>query len=222
MTGYYRYIMIFIFIVTACFFTAQGGTLYSSNTSVGKNPAIQPDSIIGNLSVAAGIPDHGIVKESKESTFEFPFTVTNGGRMSLVSGHSIVLKPGTRVVAGGYLRAAIVPDSRESKPGIHKSRNHQKTADAETDIPVVIAETHDAISPFAKKSGRGINESDNKEESLVAQVSEVSGISPGQQFKHALHSTTRKNSTTHRFLNSCSYHFIPLSETPETIAVLRL
>ena len=155
---------------------------------------------------------------------EVQLTVSDGGRMNLVSGSSIILKPGVRVVAGGYLRAAIIPGPVEQKTAIHKSRNHQKTADAETAItPIVIAETHDAISPFAKRSVRGISENDNKEESLVAQISEVSGISPGQNHKLAAYSSaTRMNLTWNRITESSHYRFIPLSENHETIAVLRL
>jgi hypothetical protein len=187
-----RHIIIVITGIFACSLTTQAGSSSSVNSSDDKN--LTP-----------------------------PVTVDKGGRMNLFSGHSITLKPGTRVIAGGYLHAAIVSDTKEQRPGTHKTRISGKTPDAEPVVaPVVIAETIDAISPFVKSSGRGISESDKKEESIVAQVSEVTGISPAPQFKHALHSTIRKNSTTHRMLLSCSSHFIPLSKTPETIAVLRL
>jgi hypothetical protein len=214
-----------IVIITAftCSYTVLGSALISSNACPDKNQAGQPEAIVTDIPASSGVTESGITNDSKEPIITNPYTVGDGGRMTIISGNSIVFKPGTRVISGGYLHASIISDGKEQKPGLHKPRKPGKMADVETAIaPVVIAETHDAISPFAKKSGRGVSESDKKDESLAAQVSEVSGISPAQQYKLALHSITRKNLTLHRILTSCPNHFIPLSENHETIAVLRL
>jgi hypothetical protein len=223
MNTWLRYKAVFIIFIFTCSLTAKAVVLYSAGDCPDNNLANPPDTSIRDLASTTGTGDRTIVNESKASALIAPVTIDKGGRMNLVSGHSITLKPGMRVIAGGYLHAAIVSDTKEQRPGTHKTRISGKTPDAEPVVaPVVIAETIDAISPFVKTSNRGISESDKKEESLAAQVSEVTGISPGQQLKLALHSTTRKNPTTHRFFNSCPSHFIPLPETHETVAVLRL
>lgn len=53
-----------------------------------------------------------------------PVTITEGGAMTLVSGKSVILKPGTRVEAGGRLVVKVTPAN-------HPKRHRKKVAASE-------------------------------------------------------------------------------------------
>jgi hypothetical protein len=184
----------------------------------------QVETVAVQGSAVDGLPDQTVAPGlSLDNGFQNPITVTDGGRMNLTSGESIVLKPGTRVIAGGYLRANILSDTRAQKSSIHQYRKAKKTVGSENTVePVIIAETQNTISPFARNSARAIRESSNNEESLNAIISDVSGISPEQNRKTLGYSTTRINFTYNNITNLPKYSLLSLSENRETTAVLRL
>jgi hypothetical protein len=159
---------------------------------------------------------------SSAGASEVPLTVSDGGRINMVSGSSIILKPGVRVVAGGYLHAAIVSEPVEQKAGLRKTRKTKNTAEAEAASLPVIMEAQTGISPFPGKSGKSINETDSKGENLAAQITEGSGISPQQERKVTGYTVIKTNIPSGRITKTALYQLIPLSQTPQTISVLRL
>jgi len=161
--------------------------------------------------------------ESGDAGLLTPVTINNGGRMNLTSGQPIFLKPGTKVLAGGYLRAAVLTDAGERKSVEPRYKKSKKPTRIEKIAePLIIAETLDAISPFAKRSGRSVGEGNNNEERLNALISEVAGISPEQNRKQAVTSFAKMNFRLSRIANVCAPHLVALSDKRETITVLRL
>jgi hypothetical protein len=160
---------------------------------------------------------------SLDTEFQNPITVTSGGRMNLTSSESIVLKPGTRVVAGGYLRANILSETRAQRSTIHQYRKTKKTLGSENTVEtVIIAETQNTISPFARNSARAIRESNDNEERFNAMISEASGISTEQNRKTSGYSTVQISFTHNSITNLPKYCLLSLSENRETTSVLRL
>jgi len=161
------------------------------------------------------------IKQSKAT--ENLFTVTSGSRLNLVSGKSIVFKPGTRVFSGGYLRASIVSSAKGQKSATQRYRKSKTAAAAEKTVePAVIAETHNSISPFAARTGRALSESDDNDERLSAVMSDITGISYEQNRKLSGYFTLQKYFNPGRTLNFIHFQCIPLLEKREAIAVMRV
>lgn len=173
----------------------------------------------------SGLPDPTVItRRSKERSFHYTGKVTSGSRMNLESGQSIVLKPGTMVFAGGYLRATILPESSAQQPGIRHKIKSKKPVVAEQPVqPIIVAETRDANGPFMKNSrGRAIGESNNNSEWMSALAGDASGVSFEQNRKPIGFSATRMNFSLDRIAKFCSAKYIVFSEKPETSSVLRL
>lgn len=216
-----RFLSICVYLVITAVIPGVASVSTASDTLSIASSCV-PDSEIGkelSRSLEQGIP----IIESEARTIQPPLTISDGGRMNLIAGHSIVLKPGTRVLAGGYFRATI-SELKGHKPGIHNYLKSKKQKSLEKTIePVLLVKTQNNISPFAKKSkGRSIGTGGNNEECLNALVTDVSGISPEQNRKPIGYATTRLTFNSARIVKSGQYPFIASSEKRETTAVLRL
>lgn len=195
--------------------------------------SLAPDSLsIVNPSIQTAEPGTGLsstfeqdlpVIEPEALNTQPPLTISDGGRMNLVSGQTIVLRPGTRVLAGGYLRAAINSGSADQQAVKH-SRKSKKHSKEETSVePVILAASPAGISPFAKKTARTISGSNRDEEGFDALITDASGISQVQNNRKSYgYSIYTVNFIRYKIGNLRQNRFIANSERCETTSVLRL
>lgn len=125
----------FFFILTGIFLAlAVSSTAFAGDEeridlnqqpSQNTESAINSEETVTDLSVA--LNDNPGVKVGSS----MPLTVSAGGRMTLVSGQSIILKPGTRVEAGGNLLVKVT-----AKQGLKRNKKKIVQEKVETVVPL--------------------------------------------------------------------------------------
>ncbi len=143
--------------------------------------------------------------------------------MTLISGQSIILKPGTRIDAGGYLKASVSSYSPNNSNAQNAALKGKKRISATiVEKPQLIVQAETTISPFSRKSGRSIHENRNDNENLIAQVTQIAGISSEPSRKISAITSQLSGTKAERITRKFSNYLIPNSQKSETIQVLRL
>lgn len=216
-----RFLTIFFFLVFALsIFVKASVSLTADNAGV-SFPSEQDCK--SNLDAPKPNDQQALPIESGFHSNHPPLTIGDGGRMNLIAGQSIVLKPGTRVLAGGYLRATIHSGSADQNQRAKQDRKSKKYSREEQAIePVKLVATTIGISPFAKKSSRAIASGEHNNDGYFAMIPDVSGISPEQNRKTLGYITSTLNFIQYKVVNSYPNNHNVNPEMRETIAVLRL
>lgn len=210
----------FVFVlVTAMFFVV---TVVASAASLSDTLSAVND-LTGKFTADNSLISNTADPETNHTPAVSNLTISAGGKMILLSGQSIILKPGTRIEAGGYLKAAVNSNGdfalNAQNPVIKEKR---KIRPAASEKPQMIVQAESTISPFARKSGRSFHESRNDNENLVAQVTQVAGISSEPSRKIAAVTTQLTGINAKNIARRFSGYLIPKSQKQETIQVLRL
>ncbi len=172
----------FFFILTGIFLAlAVSSTAFAGDEEridLNQQPSQKTESAINGEQTVTDLSVALNANPGVEVGSSMPLTVSAGGRMTLVSGQSIVLKPGTRIEAGGYLKASIGGQEKLQRDHPDYSNTIRTKAKFQKVETPVIIQSAASVSPFSRKTSSAINQNDRGDENLVAQVVRASGISP--------------------------------------------
>lgn len=207
------------FILTALAVLAAAGTspLYAGVAGQ------ENEGLVYDISVSAGqeagTPASATLTIAGESS---KVSVEKQGSVTLTAGKSIILRPGTRVSAGGFLYASIEPASEAGQDKHHSARVVTVEEHQEILEQTALAFAHTRFSPFPSASRSHVSGEAGEQGSYTVAGSVPSAISPDHQ---------RKVMTDNRAISTL---FVPYSTShqlacrpdpgirPETRRVLRL
>jgi hypothetical protein len=178
----------FVVIALACSVTAQGSTVDSSTSK--SDPQTTEVSSAYSVSVTAGqLQNDQSTANLTISGENSRVSTNNAGTVKLVASESIVLRPGTRVTAGGFLYASIEPVSKSGK------QHHKKVVVVVTveekmkmEAQASLAMAYTIFSPFPSPVSRHVHSGDAENGSFTSSINELSAVSPEQQRKVAVDS----------------------------------
>lgn len=218
---YFHWFKGVFFIALACSFTAQGST--DDVVAAKKNPTNHKSGAIGSSTVIAGqSQDYRATADLIISGESNPLTVEKEGRVTLTAGKSILLLPGTRISAGGFLYASI---ESTGKSGKHQKKGMRLVTVEENkkiEEQASLCMAFNLFKPIHSRNRGNLHAGDAEQGSFRSSNNELSAVSPEQQRKVALHSRTL--SAVARKQISTNYHPVPVASTfrTETMMVLRL
>ena len=218
---YFHWYKGLIFIALACSFTAQGSTVDSPSSK--NDPQKKETSTVYSVSVSAGQSQNNqatanltISGENSKVSVDKPGTVT------LVASKSILLLPGTKVSAGGFLYASIETGAKNGKQPKKEIRLVTVEEKMKIETQASLSEAFALFSPFPSPNRRHLRSGDAEQGSFTSSSSELSAVSPEQQRKVAIDSHLLTGVTRNQF--STSYNPVPVEYTfrAENSRVLRL
>jgi hypothetical protein len=215
---YFHWFKGFIFVALACSVNAQGSTVNAISTKENL-----PNSKGGKVIVAAGeVQNYQSTANLTISGENRPLIVEKDGEVNLTAGKSIILLPGTKISAGGFLYASIEPSVKSGK--------HQKK-----EIRLVTIEENEKIqeqaslsqagilfSPFPKSVKGSLHAGDAEQGYFNISANILSAVAPEQHRKVALISLPLHEITRQQVFSNLT--ILPVTSTfrAETMRVLRL
>jgi len=211
-----------VFIALACSVAAQGSTVYSSTSK--SDPQTTEVSSAYSVSVTAGkVQNDQATANLTISGENSKVSADQAGTVKLVASESIVLRPGTRVTAGGFLYASIEPVTKNGKQHDKKmvvvvTVEEKMKIEAQASLAVAYA----IFSPFPAPAKRHLHSGKAENGCFNSSSNELSAVSPEQPRKvavdcHNLAGVSRKQISTEFNPAPVAYSY-----RPEAMRVLRL
>jgi hypothetical protein len=143
--------------------------------------------------------------------------------VKLVASESIVLRPGTRVTAGGFLYASIEP---VTKGGKHHDKKVVVVVTVEEKMKMEaqasLAMAYTIFSPFPSPVKRHLQNGDAENGCFTSSSNELSAVSPEQQRKVAIDSRILTGVSREQISTDFNPAPVAYSYRPEVMRVLRL
>lgn len=150
-----------------------------------------------------------------------PITISNGGKLSITSGHSVVLKPGTKVEAGGKLTVR-VEEEKVSK--VTRKRHKKSVIETVSPKPVVasavIVKSYWVLYPMPESTGF-IAANEGSSALLPSRVRLAEDQVLCQAVKHLFLNSTELISENEIKDNNAALPVSRWGETPGNIGVMR-
>ncbi len=219
---YFYWFKGFVFIALACSVTVQGSTVDSSTSK--SDPQTTEVSSVFSVSVTAG------QVQNDQSTANLTISGENSrvcadkaGTVKLVASESIVLRPGTRVTAGGFLYASIEPVTKNGK---HHDKKVVVVVTVEEKMKIEaqasLAMAYTIFSPFPSPAKRHLHGGEAENGSFTSSPNELSAVSPEQQRKVAVESRILAGVSRNQISSNSNPVPVAYSYRPEVLRVLRL
>jgi hypothetical protein len=219
---YFHSFKVFVFAALACSVTAQGSTVEYSAAKTSDQSSQNPQGYSVSVS-SSQVQNNQSTANLTISGENSKVSADQAGTVKLVASESIVLRPGTRVTAGGFLYASIEPATKNGK------QRHKKVVVVVTveekmkmEAQASLAMAYTIFSPFPSPTKRHFHSGDDENGSFTSSTNELSAVSPEQHRKVAVESRILAGVSRNQILSVSNPAPVAYSYRPEVMRVLRL
>jgi hypothetical protein len=211
----------FIFIALACFCVAQGSAVnfVQLKSDLQKN---DPASVY-TVSVSASQSNSQASAKLKMSGENSKVSVEKEGTVTLVASKSILLLPGTKITAGGFLYASI--EQSPAKGGKHRKKAVKLVTIEENkkiEEQATLSFAYTLFNPFPAPGRRQLHAGAAENGSFISSGNELVGVSTDQQRKVAVDSRPVEQGARKQTLFNVNPVQVACGHRAETMRVLRL
>lgn len=218
---YFHWFKGFVFVTLACAFTANGNTVDSSTSK--NDPQENEISTVYSISVSSGQAQNNQATANLTISGEnSKVNVETAGTVTLVASKSILLRPGTKVTAGGFLYASIEPIVKSGKHPKKELRLVTVEEKIMLEAQASLAVAYTIFSPFPAPAKRHLHSGDTENGSFTSSTNELYAVSPEQQRKVAVDSHNLAGVSRKQISTEFNPAPVAYSYRPEVMRVMRL